>query len=147
MLHAGYIVLADRYIYTAFARDAVRGCNRDWIRRLYSYARQPDVTFFFDVPLEIALERILAGRPQLKFHEAGMDIGFSNDPYESFRIFQGKINEEYQRMIGEYDFVTVDATRPPDIQQPAIRRILEDRIDLAKFRWRGPAHLQQSSVV
>src|ERR687887_2025227 len=68
MLHAGYIVVADRYIYTAFARDAARGCDRRWIRKLYGYARHPDVTFFFDVPLKVALRRILTGRPRLKFY-------------------------------------------------------------------------------
>src|SRR6266508_3737011 len=62
LLNAGYIVLADRYIFTAFARDAVRGCDREWIRKLYSYALKPDVTFFFDVPLKTALARILDGR-------------------------------------------------------------------------------------
>src|ERR671922_2108202 len=66
MLHAGYIVVADRYIYTAFARDVARGCDREWIRKLYSYARPPDVTFLFDVPLAVALKRILAARPELK---------------------------------------------------------------------------------
>ena len=91
LLKGGYIVLADRYVYTAFARDAVRGCDRDWLRKLYRFARKPDITFYFDVPLEVALNRILEGRPQLKYHEAGMDMNFSKDPYESFRIFQGKI--------------------------------------------------------
>jgi len=81
LLHAGYIVLADRYIFTAFARDAVRGCDRTWIRKLYSYALNPDVTFYFDVPLRIALARILDGRTQVKYHEAGMDMGYSKDPY------------------------------------------------------------------
>ncbi len=105
LLNAGYIVLADRYIYTAFARDAVRGCDRGWIRKLYSYALNPDVTFYFDVPLKTALARILDGRTRVKYHEAGMDMGYSKDPYESFRIFQGKINQEYRRMVREYDFI------------------------------------------
>src|SRR5208283_3483917 len=66
--------LADRYVYTAFVRDAVRGCDREWVRHLYSFACHPDLTFFFDVSLEVALGRILDGRPQLKYHEAGMDL-------------------------------------------------------------------------
>src|SRR6516225_11681367 len=117
LLNAGYIVLADRYIFTAFARDAVRGCDRTWLRKLYSYALKPDVTFFFDVPLKIALGRILDGRTRVKYHEAGMDMGYSKDPYESFRIFQGRIHREYKRMISEYDFVRVDASESPDVQQ------------------------------
>jgi len=65
LLKAGYLVLCDRYIYTAFARDAVRGCSRPWLRNLYGFARHPDLTFFFNTPLAVALDRILAGRPQL----------------------------------------------------------------------------------
>jgi dTMP kinase len=138
LLNAGYIVLADRYIYTAFARDAVRGCNRTWLRKLYGYALNPDVTFFFDVPLKTALARILDGRTRVKYHEAGMDMGYSKDPYESFRIFQGKINREYRRMVNEYDFIQIDATESPDIQQAKVREILEAKIDLPRYRWHGP---------
>ena len=134
LLHAGYIVLADRYIYTAFARDAVRGCDRDWVRGLYSYAIVPHVTFLFRLPLETALERILGNRPELKYHEAGMDMGYSTDPYESFKVFQGKINEEYERMVDDYDFVSVDASLSPDAQQKFVRKIVKDRIDLARYR-------------
>jgi len=139
LLHSGAIVLADRYIYTAFTRDAVRGCNREWLRALYSYARPPDITFYFKVPLAVALNRILEGRPRLKYHEAGMDMGFSTDPYESFRIFQGKIREEYDRLTGEFGFTVVDAKDTPERQQARIRAIVEDQIDLAQYRWRVPA--------
>lgn len=136
LLHAGYLVLADRYFYTAFARDAVRGCDRDWVRELYSFARHPDVTLFFNVPLETALSRILDGRPQLKYHEAGMDLGLSHDPYESFRIFQGMIYEEYLRMAEEFGFLMVDAGKPPDQQQHYVRRLLEQYIDLPRYKWK-----------
>ncbi len=134
-LQAGYIVLADRYIFTAFARDAVRGCDPQWIRRLYSFARQPDITFFFQLPLEVALQRILDGRPQLKFYEAGLDMGLSADPYESFRIFQGKIYEEYLKMAEEFGFVRMDATKSPDEQQHSMHSLMEERIDVSRFRW------------
>ena len=138
LLNAGYIVLADRWIFTAFARDAVRGVDRTWLRKLYSYALKPDVTFYFDVPLKTGLARILDGRTRVKYHEAGMDMGYSADPYESFGIFQGKINQEYHRMVREYDFITIDATEAPDIQQTMVREILESKIDLPKYRWHGP---------
>lgn len=131
LLHAGYIVLADRYIFTAFARDSVRGCDRQWLRRLYAFARQPDITFFFNVTLEVALSRILDGRPQLKYHEAGMDLGLSTDPYESFRMFQGKIHEEYLRLADEYDFSKISADDAPELQQKIVRRIVSERIDLS----------------
>lgn len=134
LLRGGYIVLADRYCFTAFARDAVRGCDRQWVRELYSFARLPDVTFFFDVPLQVALNRILSGRPQLKFHEAGMDLGLSDDPFESFRIFQGMIYDEYQRMKDEFNFVNIDASQPPGEQQQLMRNIVLKSVDLKKFK-------------
>jgi len=142
LLHAGYIVLADRYIYTAFARDGVRGCDPEWVRRLYSYARQPDITFFFNVPLKVAQARILDGRTRLKYHEAGMDMGYSPDPNESFRIFQGKIYQEYRRLSDEYNFVRIDATEPPDVQQVKVREIVETIIDLPRYRWRETPYPQ-----
>ncbi len=137
LLKGGYLVLADRYCYTAFARDAVRGCDRDWLRKLYRFARKPDITFFFQLPLEVALGRILEGRPMLKYHEAGMDMGFSQDPYESFRIFQGKIYEEYGRIGKEFPFENVDATVPMESQQAFMRDIVRKRIDLKKFKFKA----------
>jgi dTMP kinase len=134
LLRGGYLVLADRYCFTAFARDAVRGCDRNWVRDLYSFARLPDITFFFDVPLQVALNRILAGRPQLKFHEAGMDLGLSDDPFDSFRLFQGMIYDEYKRMQREFQFVVIDATRPPEEQQQLMRSILQQTIKLKRFK-------------
>ena len=137
LLRAGYIVLADRYIYTAFARDAVRRCNPQWVRNLYSFAVRPDITFFFKLPLETALGRILAGRPELKFHEAGMDLNLSSDPYESFRIFQGRINAEYAKLAREYKFEVMDATLSIERQQQIVRRIVKRRIDLARYKIGG----------
>lgn len=137
LLRAGYIVLCDRYIYTAFGRDAVRGCDQNWVRQLYSFAVKPDITFYFSLPLKSALGRILAGRPQLKYHEAGMDLGLSEDPYESFRIFQGRIKDQYDQMISEFDFQVVDATLPIETQQKQVRDILQQRIDLPTYHWRG----------
>jgi dTMP kinase len=135
LLRAGYIVLADRYMFTAFARDAVRGCNRRWIRNLYNFALRPDITFYFRVPMEVSLGRILKGRPKLKYFEAGMDLGLSNDPYESFRVFQGRISDEYDKMVSEFGFKVVDATQSINVQQAEVRRIITESIDLAEYRW------------
>ena len=136
LLKAGYLVLCDRYIYTAFARDAVRGCSRAWLRNLYGYARRPDLTFFFNTPLPVALGRILAGRPQLKYHEAGMDLGFSPDPQESFRIFQERIYREYLVMKDEFGFVTINGAETIEEQQAIVRKIVEKDTDLPSYRWR-----------
>lgn len=136
LLSAGHIVLADRYIYTAFARDASRGCDREWIRKLYGYARHPDLTFFFDVPLETALNRILDGRPRLKYYEAGMDLGLAADEYQSFRLFQGRIYQEYLAMAPEFDFIRIDSDRSPEVMHREVRDIITQKIDLPAFKWR-----------
>lgn len=139
LLRGGFLVLADRYIYTAFARDTVRGCDPAWLRRLYSFAHHPDLAFYFDVPLVTALSRILDGRPRLKYHEAGMDMGWSPDPYESFRIFQGKVYEEYRRITSEYPFIRIDATMPSEAQQTLMRSLVQKRIPLSRYRLREKA--------
>ncbi|RJP31953.1 MAG: thymidylate kinase [Candidatus Omnitrophota bacterium] len=136
LLHAGYIVLCDRYIYTAFARDAVRSCGRGWLRRVYGFAVPPNITFFFQVPLQTALNRILSGRPQLKYHEAGMDLNLSHDPYESFAIFQESINNEYASMVDEFDFVVMDGTKPIQQLQDEVRGVVAEKIDLNAYRRR-----------
>src|SRR6266700_1900213 len=117
LLRAGYLVLCDRYIFTAFARDTVRGCQPQWVRDIYSFAALPDLTFFFKANFDVSLNRILDGRPQLKYFEAGMDLRLSNDPYESFRIFQGRILEEYMGMSPEFGFLVMDANQPIEAQQ------------------------------
>src|SRR5579862_84719 len=124
LLKAGAVVCADRYAYTAFARDAVRGVDRAWVRNLYRFALKPDLAFYFKVPLETALGRILGGRNALKYYEAGMDLGLSRNIEESFRIFQGRILNEYEAMIQEMGFHVIDATKSIEKQQREMRRIV-----------------------
>ncbi|HYG58341.1 MAG TPA: thymidylate kinase [Symbiobacteriaceae bacterium] len=128
-LQAGYVVLADRYIYTAFARDMVRGCDPEWVRNAYRFAAKPDLAFYFRAPLEVSLHRILSGRPELKFHEAGMDLGLSEDIRESFQLFQGLIKEKYDRMAGPCGFVVMDAAQPIPAQQAQMRAIVAGMLD------------------
>lgn len=133
LLRAGYIVLCDRYVYTAFARDVVRGCQPEWVRANYGFACLPDLTFFFKANLEVSLQRILDNRPELKYFEAGMDLNLSPDPYESFRIFQGRILEQYLAMSQEFNFVVIDANQAVETQQTIVRQTVESRIDLAQY--------------
>ena len=121
LLRAGYFVLADRYIYTAYARDATRGCNPNWVRKVYDFAIKPDIAFYFRAPLDIAMDRILAGRPKLKFYEAGMDLNLSKDIYDSFRIFQSRIVAQYEEMSKREDFCIIDATAQIQEQQKIMR--------------------------
>ena len=128
-LKAGAIVLADRYIYTAFARDVARGCDRAWVREMYRFAVRPTVAFFFRAPLNVAVDRILSGRPELKYYEAGMDMNWADDPEESFKIFQGKILDEYDLMVSEYGLTVIDATRSIEEQQREMRRIVRQHLE------------------
>lgn len=132
LLKAGAVVLCDRYVYTAFARDIARGMDRRWVRDLYHFAVRPAVAFYFRVPLETAIGRITAARDCLKFYEAGMDLGLSDDPVESFRIFQGRILDEYERMIPEFGLTVVDATLPVEVQQTQVRQIVRTELERAK---------------
>jgi len=127
-LKAGAIVLADRYIFTAFGRDVARGVDPHWVRLLYSFAVQPTIAFYFRVPLEESLDRILSGRPALKYYEAGLDVGLSTDPYESYKLFQGRILEEYDKMVGEFGLTQIDATLPLLEQQEQVRKIVEPHL-------------------
>jgi dTMP kinase len=133
LLRAGYLVLCDRYIFTAFARDTVRGCLPEWVRGLYNFAALPDLTFFFKARLDVSLQRILDGRPQLKYFEAGMDLRLSADPYESFRIFQGRILEQYLAMSSEFKFLTIDANQAIEVQQNLLRELISSKVDLSSF--------------
>lgn len=123
-LKAGAIVLADRYVYTAFARDVARGVSRAWVRSLYRFAVVPTLAIYFRVPLEVALYRILSGRPKLKWYEAGMDLGLHGDVTESYKLFQGRIQVEYERIVEEFGLETMDATQPVEVQQRAMRQVI-----------------------
>jgi len=133
-LKAGAIVLADRYIFTAFARDTARGVNPRWVRELYRFAVKPTIALYFRVPLEVSLKRILGARAGLKYYEAGMDLGLSDDIEESFRIFQGMIRERYEEMIDEFGLTVIDATRSIEEQQNVVRALVERELqDLPKY--------------
>ena len=128
-LKAGAIVLADRYVYTAFARDVARGVSPRWVRSLYRFAIVPSLAIYFRTPLEVALKRILSGRPKLKHYEAGMDLALSPDPQQSYRLFQARILEEYERIVTEYDLTVMDATRPIETQQRALRKAIRPLLE------------------
>jgi dTMP kinase len=127
-LKAGMIVLADRYAYTAFARDATRGVDRNWVRELYSFAVKPDLVLYFRVPIDVSLDRLMARRVKLKFYEAGMDLGWSNNPVESFRLFQGKVLDEYDRIVDEYGLEVISAAGSITEQQRLVRSLISRQV-------------------
>jgi dTMP kinase len=125
-LKAGMTVLADRYVYTAFGRDVARGVDNEWVRALYSFAPKPDLAMYFRVPIEVSLQRILSGRTKLKYHEAGMDLGLSRDPAESFRLFQSRVLVIYDELVREFGLDVIDATADISQQQQQVRRLAAD---------------------
>jgi dTMP kinase len=124
-LQAGLIVLADRWAYTAFARDVVRGCDAEWVRSMYDFATRPDLALYFRVDIDTSVARIMSGRVQPKYHEAGMDLGLSPDPIQSFRVFQSQVLEAYLRTTEEYGLTVIDGTRSIVEQQREVRRLVK----------------------
>lgn len=122
-LKSGFIVLLDRYFYTALARDVVRGQDIEWVKNLYEYAPEPDLVFYLDMPVDILLKRII-GTTGLDFYESGRDVGFSTDFYNSFEIYQNKCLEQYNSMKSEYNFISIDGTK--SIQE--IHKVMNDEV-------------------
>jgi dTMP kinase len=125
-LKAGMIVLADRYVYTAFARDCARGVHPEWVRQVYSFALRPDLTIYFRVPIEVSLDRLLSGRAKLKYHEAGMDVTRSGDPVESFRTFQSRVLDNYDNLTREFGLRPIDAVGEIPSQQKIVRKMVQE---------------------
>lgn len=123
-LQSGLIVLADRWAYTAFARDVVRGCDPEWVRTMYDFATRPDLVLYFRVDIDTSVARITGGRIQPKYHEAGMDLGLSPDPITSFRLFQSKVIEEYEKVAKEFELTVIDGSRSIVDQQREMRKLV-----------------------
>jgi dTMP kinase len=127
----------------------VRGVSPKWVRELYAFAVKPTVAFYFRTPLDVAMKRILGGRDALKYYEAGMDLKLSDDIEESFHLFQGKIIDEYEKMIDEFGLVVIDATRSIEEQQSDVRRIVAEALTGTKRtkvrRWVDLASLARGS--
>lgn len=124
-LKAGFIVLADRYVYTAFARDVARGVDKNWVRNMYGFAVKPDLTLYYSINAETSLERICANRTP-SFYEAGMDLKLSNNPYKSYVIFQNMVNAEYLQMVEEFGLVKIDAQQSIHAKQVKMRELVRD---------------------
>ncbi|HET7390348.1 MAG TPA: hypothetical protein VFJ51_05955 [Nitrososphaeraceae archaeon] len=124
-LQAGYIVLADRYIYTLMARDAVRGIRRIWSRNLYGFAIKPDLIFYLDVYPDELVHRVFQKNSSLDYYESGADLGLSEDMLDSFLIYQRMLAKEFHRMQKHYNIVPVNGNR----SITEINTDLQNRID------------------
>lgn len=124
-LRAGQVVLCDRWVCTALARDGARGLEPEWIRTLYAFAPRPRLCVYFRVPVDVAVQRILAGRPTLKHYEAGLDLGLAPEPETSFRLFQQRVLDRYEALIGPEKLSVIDALQPIAVQQLRLRALVE----------------------
>jgi len=120
-LKAGFIVLSDRYIFTALARAGVRGVDRPWLRSLYGFAIAPHLVFYLKVDVETLIRRVLEARG-MDFWESGMDLKGGDEIYDSFRAYQQKLLREYSSMADEFHFRVVDARRSVDHIQQELRK-------------------------
>ena len=127
-LKSGFIVLADRYMYTAFARHAVRGVDPQWMRDIFGFALTPNLVFYLDVDVPTLIPRVMQSEKGLNYWESGMDLNYSESVYESFVEYQTRILAEFEKMKTEFDFITIDASRSMDeiyrALQTAIRKYL-----------------------
>jgi dTMP kinase len=110
-LRAGFMVLADRYIYTLMARDLVRGADEEWLKNLYSIALVPDAVFYLKVAPDVLVQRNFAKKHTLDYWESGMDLGLSRDMFDSFLKYQKMLTEQFDRLSRAYDFDIVDGNR------------------------------------
>jgi dTMP kinase len=120
-LKAGFIVLSDRYVYTAMARAGVRGVDRPWVRNLYGFAIVPHLVFYLRIDEKTLIKRILQSRG-MDYWESGMDMKIGDDIYESFRTYQKSLLKEYSSMADEYRFRVLDARRKVEVIQDELRR-------------------------
>jgi len=130
-LKSGFIVLLDRYYYTALARDVARGQDIEWVKNLYDYAPEPDLVFYLDMPVDVLLKRII-GTTGLDYYESGRDVGFSTDFYKSFEIYQKKCLDQYNNMKSEYNFLSIDGTKSikaiHNIMNTEVQKILDSGV-------------------
>ena len=124
-LKSGFIVLADRYMYTAFARHNVRGVDPEWIRQVYGFAIEPDLVIYLKIGIEDLILRMFESGKSINYWEAGMDIGLSDDLYESFVKYQTLILNEFDQMTDEFNFKVVDASRWPKSVNSALKQEIE----------------------
>lgn len=120
-LKSGFVVLADRYIYTAIARGIARGADKEWLRDLYGFAVIPDLVFYLQLPVRDLVPRVLAAG-KMNYWESGLDMNYGDDLYDSFLAYQSELVHQFDLMAEEYRFTTLDARLSPQAIQKQLRR-------------------------
>lgn len=124
-MHAGFMVMADRYIYTLMVRDLVRGMPDKWLHNLYGIAVVPDAVFYLKVEPENLMQRIFQKTFALDYWESGMDLGLSRDMFDSFLQYQRLCAKYFESLQATYNFTIVDGNRPPDLINEELRNKIE----------------------
>jgi dTMP kinase len=139
-LRSGFVVLADRYIYTAIARGIARGADRNWLRDLYGFAVAPDLTFYLQVNVRDLVPRVLASG-KMNYWESGMDMNYGDDLYDSFVAYQSELIEQFNLIADEQGFVTIDATQDEREIQQQLRHAVGDYLATSNGAVQNPATL------
>lgn len=124
-LRSGFVVLADRYVFTAFARDTVRGTDRQWVRDLFGFAPKPHLVLYLKLDITTLIRRVMVRGP-IDYFESGMDMAMGDDPYDSFKRYQNLLIKEYNQMAEEFGFHTLNARVQPERLQEQIRQIVAE---------------------
>ncbi len=132
-LRAGFIVIADRYMYTAFARNMVMGADPAWTRQLFGFALVPDLVLYLEIDVDHLVPRVLAGKG-MDYWESGMHLALGTDIFDSFQRYQRRLIEEYNELGREFGFVSVDARRSVDEIQADLRDHVRNYLDEARRR-------------
>jgi len=130
-LHAGHVVLADRYVYTLMARDFARNAPRDWVRNVYAPALKPDAVFYLQVSLRQIIIRNFEKNKELEYWESGMDLALSTDMFDSFVKYQKRLQAEFNKLRQEYHFIVVNGNRGAHAIQREMRELLSKRLDIS----------------
>jgi dTMP kinase len=132
-LKSGFIVLADRYIYTAIARGVVRDAPRDWLNELYGFAIQPDLVFYLKIGVNDLVPRVLQSG-KMNYWESGMDMNYGDDLFDSFVAYQSALIEQFDRMAQEYNFIALDATQDVQVKQRELRRAVAEYLRTTAYQ-------------
>lgn len=145
-LRSGFVVLADRYVYTAFARDIVRGADREWVRDLFGFAPVPHLVIYLQIDVATLIRRAIPRGP-LDYFESGMDMSLGDDWYDSFKKYQTMVIREYNKMADEFGFFTVSARLKPEAIQKKIRAKVTEFFETQHFMTHPAAELPPEALL
>jgi dTMP kinase len=132
-LQAGFIVIADRYMYTAFARNTVMGADPEWTRKVFGMALVPDLVLYLDIDVATLIPRVVMGKG-MDYWESGMHLALGTDLFDSFERYQSRLLEEYRKLSSEFGFITIDARLPIEEVQTELRKRIADYLQIAAAR-------------